>query len=518
MNKSLLFIAGLAFSFSAFSQQQIGNGNMEAWGNVGSATEEPTNWNSFKTAFSGGLSGLAQQAVWRSTNVRPGATGTYCAQVKCVSIFGVAANGNLTLGRVNMGSSSAQDPANYNKSVTADVNFSEALTDTPDSLVFWVKYTNSNSAYQARLSAVLHDSYDYIDGYTVDAGSAPHKVGEISHNFNATGGVWVRKSLPWIYTGPAATNTFVLLTFATNKIPGTGTVGDELLIDDIELIYNPVNEAPVATDDVISTMQDQAVIIPILNNDSDLENDIDISSVTVVANPTNGTVSINSITGEITYTPATGFVGIDVFTYSVCDNGLPVLCDQATVTITVAQVISGNNPIIANDDVVITDMDVAVITNVVANDVDFENQINLSSLTVTVQPTNGTTSINNTTGEITYTPTLGYFGNDSYKYSICDAGTPSITCDEALVSVTVNLIWGITESTANSIQVKMMNQQISFESAEELAGTYTIYSANGILVQSGSIKPIVAFNNPSGIYFVHITTSKGTFTQKIANL
>jgi hypothetical protein len=333
-----------------------------------------------------------------------------------------------------------------------------------------------------------------------------------------TSGSWVRKSIPFSYSGPATSTQFILITFTTNMTPGGGADLDEILIDDIELIYNPVNEAPFAVDDAISTIQDQAVVIPILNNDTDLENDIDISSVTVVANPTNGTVSINSITGEITYTPASGFFGTDMFIYSVCDNGSPVLCDQATVTVTVTQVVAGNNPIIANDDIVITDMDVAVITNVVANDVDFENQIDLSSLTVTVQPINGTTSVNIATGEITYTPTSGFFGTDSYKYSICDAGTPSITCDEALVSVTVNLIWGITESTANNIQVKMMNQQISFESAEELAGTYTIYSANGIMVQSGSIKPIVAFNNPSGIYFVHITTSKGTFTQKIANL
>jgi hypothetical protein len=37
----------------------------------------------------------------------------------------------------------------------------------------------------------------------------------------------------------------------------------------------------------------------------------------------------------VTYTPNANFVGTDMFTYSICDNGTPILCDQATVTVTV---------------------------------------------------------------------------------------------------------------------------------------------------------------------------------------
>ena len=516
MNKSLLLIAGMAFSIGVFSQQQLGNGNMEAWENVGSTTEEPNNWNSFKSA-TGGLTAFSSQQIQRSTAIRLGATGQYCAKVwsKSAPIGGIIANGNMTLGIINMGSTTPAASGNYNFSKIADANFSEAFTSNPDSLVFWVKYT-AGAGNQARVNAIIHDNYELRDPQ--DAPSLPHIVGTASLNYPPTSGTWVRKSIPFSYSGPATSTEFILITFTTNMTPGGGANLDEILVDDIELIYNPVNEAPVAVDDAISTIQDQAVVIPILNNDTDLENDIDNASVSIVTNPANGTVSINATTGEITYTPAPGFFGVDGFTYSVCDNGLPVLCDQATVTVTVTEVVVGNNPIIANDDSAITDMDIAVVTNVIANDIDVENQINLSTLTVTVQPTNGSTSVNNATGEITYTPTLGFYGTDSYKYSICDAGTPSITCDEALVSVTVNLVWGITEAAVNNIQVKMLNQQILFESADELVGTYMIYSTNGNLVQSGTIKPTVSFNNPSGIYFVHITTPKGAFTQKIANL
>lgn len=516
MKKTLLLITALAGTFAGLAQTQIGNGNMELWDNATNSSAEPVNWNSFKTA-SGGLAFSAQQAVWRSTNIRPGATGTYCAQIKCISILTVPANGNLTLGQVNMGSSTAASASNYNWSKTADANFSEALTDTPDSIVFWVKYTPINGAHEARMSVVLHDTYNYQDGYNVDAGSAPHKVAEAQLNYGSTNGVWVRKSVPFVYTGPASTNTFIIATFATNKTPGVGTPDDEVLLDDVELIYNPVNQAVVATDDAITTPEDQAVAITVAANDTDPENDLDLTSVTVTVAPTNGSTSINPTTGVITYTPNAGWFGTDVFTYSICDNGTPVLCDQAVVTVTVTEVIAGNNQIIANNDVAITNMNTPVVTNVLANDVDVENQINNSTLNVTIQPANGTTSVNTTTGEITYTPTTGFFGNDSYSYAICDAGTPAITCDTAVVNVTVNLSWGINEADASLIQVTVEDQLIHIL-GEELTGTYAIYASNGQLVQNGDLAATIQTNQLKGIYFLTLMSNKGNTTKKISIL
>jgi len=516
MKKTVLLFAVIAASFTSFSQTQIGNGSMEAWDSPTTSSAEPVNWNSFKTA-SGSLSAFASQAVWRSTSVRPGATGTYCAQIKCVSVLGVAANGNMTLGQVNMGSSTATSASNYNWSKTSDVNFSEALTDTPDSIVFWVKFTPVNTSHEARMSVALHDTYNYIDGYNVDAGSAPHKVAEAQLNYGTTNGAWVRKSVPFVYTGPASANTFIIATFATNKTPGVGSVGDEVLLDDVELIYNPVNQPVVANDDAISTPQDQAVAVSVLSNDVDPENALNNSSLAVTVAPTNGSTSVNTATGVITYTPNAGWFGTDVFTYTICDNGTPVLCDQAVVTVTVTEVIVGNNQIIANDDVAVTNMNTAVVTNVLANDVDVENQINNSTLNVTIQPTNGTTSVNTTTGEITYTPTTGYFGNDSYTYAICDAGTPSITCDTAVVNVTVNLNWGVNEVSAEEIQVTVEDQMIHILGAE-VSGTYSLFASNGQLVQTGELSSEIQTRNLKGIYFMTIMSSKGNTTKKISIL
>ncbi len=233
-------IYGLFLIFSSiFSSvaQQIGNSDLELWENVGSSTEEPTNWNSFKTG-QGNFTSFASQQVQRSTSIRSGASGQYCARVWAKSTLGIVANGNLTLGRINMGSTTANDPNNYNISLTADANFSEALTASPDSLVFWVKYTAANASDSARVHAVLHDAYDLRD--PIDANSLQHVVARAERNYARTSGSWARISVPFNYVvgSPAPSPAFILVTFTTNKTPGGGSNNDEVLIDDVELIYN----------------------------------------------------------------------------------------------------------------------------------------------------------------------------------------------------------------------------------------------------------------------------------------
>jgi len=227
----------LSFSFSFAHAQQIGNSNMEAWDNVGQASEEPVNWNSFKSA-QGSFTAFASQQVQRSTAIRNGATGQYCARIWSKSTLNIVANGNLTLGRINMGSTTASDPNNYNISITADANFSEALTSSPDSLVFWAKFTAANTNDSARVHAILHDNYDLRD--PIDANSVSHIVATAERNYGKTNGSWTRISVPFNYVvgSPTPTPAYILITFTTNKTPGGGSNNDEVLLDDVELIYN----------------------------------------------------------------------------------------------------------------------------------------------------------------------------------------------------------------------------------------------------------------------------------------
>jgi hypothetical protein len=242
--KNTLTFCFIVFSLSSLlAQQQIGNSNMEEWDNIGAATAEPTNWNGFMTA-SGGLSLLASQQVFRSTAIRSGASGMYCTRIFSKSFtIGtgiIVANGTLTLGRINMGSTLVTDStANYNISLTNDSNFSEALTSIPDSIVFWAKYTAASNQ-QARIHAITHDAFDVHD--PIDAASSPHVISTAAYNFSPNT-AWVRHSVPFTSfiqppLPPLPTPAYILVTFATNAIAGGGAANDEVLIDDIQLIYN----------------------------------------------------------------------------------------------------------------------------------------------------------------------------------------------------------------------------------------------------------------------------------------
>jgi len=240
---TLLFTGFFMLGISQIStaQTQLNNSGFEDWENVGSATEEPLEWNSFKTA-SGTLAYLyGSKTIAQSTVKRPGSTGTYSCLIWSKTVVGIVANGNVTTGQINMGSSTATDPSNYNVTHTADAAFSEALGGShPDSLVFWAKYVPSNTSGtdSARMRGVIHSTFDLHD--PLDLASQPYVVGDATLNFPSTLNQWKRISVPFTYTGPATTADYMLLTFTTNKTPGGGSGGDSLYIDDLSLIYNGV--------------------------------------------------------------------------------------------------------------------------------------------------------------------------------------------------------------------------------------------------------------------------------------
>lgn len=94
------------------------------------------------------------------------------------------------------------------------------------------------------------------------------------------------------------------------------------------------NQPPVATGDSGQTQSGNPVQIAVLANDTDADGSLDLTTVTVVQSPTNGSVSVNAVTGAITYSPNTNFTGTDTFTYKVKDNQ-GAESNVATVTLTV---------------------------------------------------------------------------------------------------------------------------------------------------------------------------------------
>ncbi|TOO91753.1 hypothetical protein CGH25_24010, partial [Vibrio parahaemolyticus] len=97
----------------------------------------------------------------------------------------------------------------------------------------------------------------------------------------------------------------------------------------VEVNVTPVNDAPVAKNDISTTQEDTAVTIDVLSNDTDVDGDkLSIQSATVPE--AQGKVEI--VDGKLVFTPAENFNGDAEITYTVTDGQLT---DEAKVTVTV---------------------------------------------------------------------------------------------------------------------------------------------------------------------------------------
>ena len=113
----------------------------------------------------------------------------------------------------------------------------------------------------------------------------------------------------------------------------------------IKIEPSSVGTAPQANDDMVSVLEGQTIVVDVQLNDFDL----DPLTTTILSGPSSGIASV--LNGDsISYTANAGFVGSDVITYTVCDNGSPVLCDNAMVFIIVTPTPTGmeDTPALSN--------------------------------------------------------------------------------------------------------------------------------------------------------------------------
>ncbi|HHB1547229.1 TPA: tandem-95 repeat protein [Vibrio parahaemolyticus] len=202
------------------------------------------------------------------------------------------------------------------------------------------------------------------------------------------------------------------------------------IIDDEDLVVSgsanldilPINDAPNAENDVITTEEDTAVTIDVLVNDSDVEGDVlSIQSASVPSEQ--GSVDI--VDGKLVFTPAENFNGEATITYIVTDGDLT---DEAKVTVTVTPV---NDSPVAVDDTTSIQEDTAVTIDVLTNDTDVDGD-KLSIESASVPKEQGTVEV--VDGKLVFTPAENFNGDAEITYTVTDG---QLT-DEAKVAVTVN--------------------------------------------------------------------------------
>ncbi|MFC2186651.1 Ig-like domain-containing protein [Fulvivirgaceae bacterium LMO-SS25] len=149
-----------------------------------------------------------------------------------------------------------------------------------------------------------------------------------------------------------------------------------------------------------------------------------------------------------TYSFSASVPGVYIYTYDVCAPGATPPCPTETLQITVIDPNSSTNPPIANPDVANTLENIAVIIDVLENDEpgNAGGALDPSSVSVTGGPANGSTSVNATTGEITYTPDAAFTGVDTFTYEVDDTDNngPTTTTVEVRVfpTGTINTVIG----------------------------------------------------------------------------
>lgn len=91
---------------------------------------------------------------------------------------------------------------------------------------------------------------------------------------------------------------------------------------------------------------------------------------------------------------------------------------------------------------------VTQVIDVLANDTD-DVAVNPGSVVITTQPLHGTAGFNVATGKATYTPTLGYFGSDSFTYTVKDY--QNAVSQPATVNLQVNFFNQAPVGVADSV-------------------------------------------------------------------
>jgi hypothetical protein len=208
----------------------------------------------------------------------------------------------------------------------------------------------------------------------------------------------------------------------------------------------PPNTAPTAQAGSASTTVDTPVTITLRGTDVQ-QCELNFA---VASGPTNGTLgpignaactagSPNNDTATVTYTPASGYDGPDSFTFTVNDGTLT--SSPATITIAVnSEPVNTAPTALAGSASTTQDTPVAI----TLRGTDAE-QCQLT-FAIASGPTNGTLgpignvactpgSPNSDTATVTYTPTTGYTGSDSFSFTVNDG---SLTSTPATVSITIN--------------------------------------------------------------------------------
>lgn len=228
-------------------------------------------------------------------------------------------------------------------------------------------------------------------------------------------------TVKYVHDGSETTTDSFKYTIKDNN----GAVSNEATVS---ITINPVNDPPVAVNDVGNINQGGSVIVNVVANDTDADGTIDVATVIITQQPQHGTVTVHP-DGTVTYQHDGTANFSDTFSYTVKDNNGTV-SNEATATITIAP----NQPPVAHDDSGSLSRGGSRTINLAVNDTDPEGNLDLASIVIVQQPQHGTVQVNSN-GTVKYIHNGTATTGDTFTYTIKDSlGAVS---NEATVTLTI---------------------------------------------------------------------------------
>ena len=260
----------------------------------------------------------------------------------------------------------------------------------------------------------------------------------------------------------------------------------------ISITVTPVNDAPVALGQQVSTPEDTSREITLSGADVDQ----DSLTYQIVTLPSMGTLNPQPSTlNGFTYTPAPNTNGLDSFAFSVSDGWLR---STNVVSITIAP---QDDAPVASSQTVITDEDMPVPVVLSALDVEGDG-LTFTNLT---QPAHGVLS--GTPPDLIYTPATNYNGSDSFQFIASDWWLDS---DPATITIIVKPVNDtpvanpqtivIPEDTATNIVLTAADVE-----GDSLSFTLLTAPTNGTLTGTAPnliFSPAADFNGTNTFEFV----------------
>ena len=200
----------------------------------------------------------------------------------------------------------------------------------------------------------------------------------------------------------------------------------------VAITVNAKNDDPVAIDDINNTFLNLAVTGNVLTNDYDLDGDELLPSLLV--NPVNGVVVFNS-DGTYRYTPNSGYIGEDIFTYQLIDENGGITSAKVFLTVVDDHPTENQAPV-ANEDILRGQVGIPVSGNVLVNDFDPDGDRLTLNTSLLVSPSVGTLDFQSN-GTFTYQAPAAFSGKVSFKYEVCDNAVVS-KCNSAYVNIFIN--------------------------------------------------------------------------------